>query len=119
MTNYKYTLPPPNITFNDNLDSEQTFTVDISVSDLIDEEEDQLSFDFTTNNTTSITLTDYQNKTLDIDRIEDMAEEYPALDKAWRTFKSFYDLCKDEYALKVNDNDWKKNYSQDPKYYDF
>ena len=116
MTNYKYTLPPPNITFNDNLDSEQTFTVD--VSDLIDEE-DQLSFDFTTNNTTSITLTDYQNKTLDIDRIEDMAEEYPALDKAWRTFKSFYDLCKDEYALKVNDNDWKKNYSQDPKYYDF
>ena len=63
MTNNKYTLPPPNITFNDNLDSEQTFTVD--VSDLIDEE-DQLSFDFTTNEVTSTTLTDYKNKTLDI-----------------------------------------------------
>ena len=116
MTNTKYTLPP--ITFNDNFDTEETFTVDINVSDLIDEE-DQLSFDFNTNNTTSITLTDYKNKTLDIDRIEDMAAEYPALDKAWKTFKSFYDLCKDEYAVKVGDNDWKDHYSQYPKYYDF
>ena len=66
MTDTKYTLPP--ITFNDNFDTEETFTVDINVSDLIDEE-DQLSFDFNTNNTTSITLTDYKNKTLDIDRI--------------------------------------------------
>ena len=48
-----------------------------------------------------------------------MAAEYPALDKAWKTFKSFYDLCKDEYAVKVDDNDWKDHYSQDPKYYDF
>ena len=77
-----------------------------------------LPFDLTTNDTTTITLTDYKNKTLDIDRIEDIAVEYPDLDKAWRTFKSFYDLCKDEYSVKVGD-DWKDNYSQDPKYYDF
>lgn len=113
---YKYTVSPTTITLNDNLDTEQTFTVNIG--DLTTEE-DQIAFDFSTNNTTSITLTDYKNKTLDIDRIEDMAAEYPALDKAWKTFKSFYDLCKDEYAVKVGDNDWKDHYSQDPKYYDF
>tara|TARA_B100001287_G_scaffold219079_1_gene188027 strand:+ start:1910 stop:2242 length:333 start_codon:yes stop_codon:yes gene_type:complete len=104
------------ITLNDNFDTEQTFTVNIG--DLITEE-DQLSFDFSTTDTNTITLTDYKNKTLDVDHIEDMASEYPALGKAWKTFKSFYDLCKDEYAVKVNDNDWKDNYSQDPKYYDF
>lgn len=115
MTKYKYTLPPNTITTNDDYDSEHTFTVNIE-----DFTDDQLSlpFDLTTNDTTTITLTDYKNKTLDIDRIEDMAVEYPALDKAWRTFKSFYDLCKDEYSVKVGD-DWKDNYSQDPKYYDF
>jgi uncharacterized protein YqfB (UPF0267 family) len=34
------------------------------------------------------------------DEVEKMCNEYPALEKVWRNFKSVYDMCKQDYQGK-------------------
>ena len=42
----------------------------------------------------------YNNMTIDPDKVEKMCEEYPALEKVWRNFKSVYDMCKQDFEGK-------------------
>jgi len=42
----------------------------------------------------------YNNMNIDINEVEKMCKEYPALEKVWRNFKSVYDMCKKDYEGK-------------------
>jgi len=51
----------------------------------------------------------YERHSLSISEVENMCEEYPALEKVWRNFKSVYDMVKQDYegkkkAGKIDDN---------------
>ena len=57
----------------------------------------------------TININDYNitwplNNSIDIDEIERMSKEYPALEKTWRNFKGTYDLVI---------QDWKGNHNED------
>ena len=41
---------------------------------------------------------------IDILQVEDMCKQYPALTKVWEQFKSFYDLCIDDYKTKNSED---------------
>lgn len=42
----------------------------------------------------------HNDKRLDPSEIERMCDQYPALEKVWRNFKSVYDMCKQDYEGK-------------------
>ena len=42
----------------------------------------------------SYTETNFKND------VEEMSKDYPGLDKAWRNFKLFYDMCKSDFNKK-------------------
>ena len=44
------------------------------------------------------------DNSIDIDKIESMCKEYPALEKTWRNFKATYDLVKQDWKGKQDDN---------------
>ena len=44
------------------------------------------------------------NNSIDIDKIESMCKEYPALEKTWRNFKATYDLVLQDWKGKQDDN---------------
>jgi hypothetical protein len=45
------------------------------------------------------------DNTIDPDEIERMCKEYPALEKTWRNFKATYDLVKQDWKGKQDDED--------------
>ena len=45
------------------------------------------------------------NNSIDIDEIERMCKEYPALEKTWRNFKATYDLVKQDWKGKQDGED--------------
>ena len=45
------------------------------------------------------------DNSIDIDKIESMCKEYPALEKTWRNFKATYDLVKQDWKGKQNEDD--------------
>ena len=42
----------------------------------------------------------YNNMNIDIQEVERMCKEYPALEKVWRNFKGVYDMVKQDYEGK-------------------
>ena len=42
----------------------------------------------------------YDGMNININKVENMCKEYPALEKVWRNFKSVYDMCKQDYEGK-------------------
>tara|TARA_B100001287_G_scaffold251345_1_gene232502 strand:+ start:170 stop:508 length:339 start_codon:yes stop_codon:yes gene_type:complete len=51
------------------------------------------------------TLPNLENElSIDILQVEDMCKQYPALTKVWEQFKSFYDLCIDDYKTKNSED---------------
>ena len=42
----------------------------------------------------------YERHSLSISEVEKMCNEYPALEKTWRNFKSMYDMVKQDYQGK-------------------
>ena len=42
----------------------------------------------------------YERHSLSISEVESMCNEYPALEKTWRNFKSVYDMVKQDYQGK-------------------
>ena len=44
------------------------------------------------------------DNTIDPDEIERMCKEYPALEKTWRNFKATYDLVKQDWKGKQDDD---------------
>ena len=45
------------------------------------------------------------DNSIDIDKIESMCKEYPALEKTWRNFKATYDLVLQDWKGKQNEDD--------------
>ena len=44
------------------------------------------------------------NNSIDIDKIESMCKEYPALEKTWRNFKATYDLVLQDWKGKQDED---------------
>jgi hypothetical protein len=58
----------------------------------------------------TININDYNitwplDNSIDIDKIESMCKEYPALEKTWRNFKATYDLVLQDWKGKQNEDD--------------
>jgi hypothetical protein len=68
------------VVYSDSADS--TFTIDTSTMDTI-------NIDWL-----------YNNTNIDPSEVERMCNEYPALEKVWRNFKSVYDMVKQDYEGK-------------------
>ena len=69
--------------------------------------------DFSLNSNTTDTIDIswiYNNTNLDINEVERMCKEYPALEKTWRNFKSVYDMVKQDYKGKVKAGDIEDEY---------
>ena len=64
-------------------DSDGTFTIDTSTLD------NGVGLDWI-----------YERHSLSISEVEKMCNEYPALEKTWRNFKSMYDMVKQDYQGK-------------------
>jgi len=47
----------------------------------------------------------WQNQYVDINEVEQMCKEYPAIERAWRNFKAVYDLTYEDYKSKKDDED--------------
>ena len=76
-----------------------TSTIDI---DSIISSNDNITFDWDNIN---ITPTLWQNTLPDIDTVNKMCEEYPALAKAYENFQTVYKLVEQDYKGKQEDND--------------
>ena len=58
----------------------------------------------------TININDYNitwplDNSIDPDEVERMCKEYPALEKTWRNFKTTYDLVKQDWKGKQNEDD--------------
>ena len=58
----------------------------------------------------TININDYNitwplDNSINIDKIESMCKEYPALEKTWRNFKATYDLVLQDWKGKQNEDD--------------
>ena len=47
----------------------------------------------------------YNDKRIDPSEVERMCKEYPALEKTWRNFKATYDLVKQDWKGKQDDDE--------------
>jgi hypothetical protein len=47
---------------------------------------------------------EFEDTMPEVAEIEDMCKEYPALEKTWRNFKTTYDLVKQDWKGKQDDN---------------
>ena len=45
------------------------------------------------------------DNSIDLDKVERMCKEYPALEKTWRNFKATYDLVLQDWKGKQNEDD--------------
>jgi hypothetical protein len=72
-------------TFTIDINDLTTDTIDISTMD-----------DITLNNYSHL----YESTTINQIEVEQMCNHYPALEKAWRNFKSIYDLVQQDYKGK-------------------
>ena len=75
-------------------------TSTIDISDIISN--DNITFDWDNIN---ITPTLWQDTLPDVDTVNKMCEEYPALAKAYKNFQTVYKLVEQDYKGKQEDND--------------
>lgn len=92
---------------------DETNDYTISIGDLTFSNVDNSITDFSLNSNTTDTIDIswiYNNTNLDINEVERMCKEYPALEKTWRNFKSVYDMIKQDYKGKVKAGDIEDEY---------
>ena len=72
-----------------------------SISDITISDDNDSSYiiDTSTMNTVGLDWV-YERHSLSISEVEKMCNEYPALEKTWRNFKSMYDMVKQDYQGK-------------------
>ena len=88
--------PEPNYKFDDLITDSGTITIDTSYTNDTGSEY--------TFNTSDITIgTIAEPKVYDIEEIEEMCEEYPALAKTYENFRTMYDMVLQDYKGKQND----------------
>ena len=93
-----YTMNSSVITSSSNLDSITTSTVNISDVISLD---DQITFDY---DNIKIVPTLWTETLPDVDTVNAMCNEYPALAKAYENFKTVYKLVEQDYKGKEEDN---------------
>ena len=88
-----------------NMDSSFTITsssIDtVDISDYTTSSADDITFDF---NNISISPTLWTETLPDVDTVNDMCEQYPALAKAYENFQTVYKLVEQDYKGKKEDN---------------
>ena len=93
-----YTMNSSVITSSSNLDSITTSTVNISDVISLD---DQITFDY---DNIKIVPTLWTETLPDVDTVNAMCNEYPALAKAYENFQTVYKLVEQDYKGKEEDN---------------
>ena len=87
-----------------NLDSITTIsgisTSTVNISDILSSD-DQITFDF---DNIKIVPTLWKETLPDVDTVNDMCEQYPALAKAYENFQTVYKLVEQDYKGKKEDN---------------
>jgi hypothetical protein len=73
----------------------------INISDYTTSSADDITFDF---NNISISPTLWTETLPDVDTVNDMCEQYPALAKAYENFQTVYKLVEQDYKGKKEDN---------------
>jgi len=99
---------------NDTFKHDDTFTINVTETDSYKVGDYNIS-DINSNSCSTITLDLSDNITysvptisdnfLDIDVVDAMCKEYPALAKSWDTFIALYNLVKDDYKGEIEDDD--------------
>jgi hypothetical protein len=73
----------------------------INISDYTTSSADDITFDF---NNISISPTLWTEALPDVDTVNDMCKQYPALAKAYENFQTVYKLVEQDYKGKKEDN---------------
>jgi len=73
----------------------------ININDYTTSTADDITFDF---NNISISPTLWTETLPDVDTVNDMCEQYPALAKAYENFQTVYKLVEQDYKGKKEDN---------------
>ena len=76
-----------------------TYWAGDSITDITVSGANDGTFTIDTNDTIDIGWI-YNNMNIDIQEVERMCKEYPALEKVWRNFKGVYDMVKQDYEGK-------------------
>jgi hypothetical protein len=85
------------------IDIDSTLTADtINISDYITSSADDITFDF---DNISISATLWTEVLPDVDTVNNMCAEYPALAKAYENFQTVYKLVEQDYKGKKEDLD--------------
>ena len=101
-----YTTDPySSVITSSNLDSITTIsgisTSTVNINDITTSLDDQISFDF---DNIKIVPTLWTETLPDVDTVNAMCNEYPALAKAYENFKTVYKLVEQDYKGKKEDN---------------
>jgi len=91
------------INLDDTYGTTTTYWAGDSITDItVDGVSDgTFTIDTSTFNTDTIDINwIYNNMNIDPSEVERMCQEYPALEKTWRNFKSMYDMVKQDYQGK-------------------
>ena len=104
---FVYTLPDTitlsdedNITINLDSISSNTGTYSITSDLSISGSTPNITID-----NTNYSYSNILDNMIDPDEVENMCEEYPALSKVWRNFKSVYDMTLQDYKGKKEEGD--------------
>jgi len=95
------TVSPSTITIN-TTDTLATSNVDgmytISLDGIVDSSD--VTFDL---NNITITATEFKDVMPELEKIDNMCDEYPALKKAYDNFKTIYKMCEQDYKGKLKE----------------
>ena len=89
------------INLNDTYGTTTTYWAGDSISDITISGVNDGTFTIDTNSVDWL----YNDTRIDPDEIERMCKEYPALEKTWRNFKATYDLVKQDWKGKQDEDD--------------
>lgn len=94
------------INLNDTYGATTTYWAGDSITDVVYSDSADGTFTIDTSTMDGINISDitsdwvFTNNSIDPGEVERMCNEYPALTKVWRNFKSVYDMVKQDYEGK-------------------
>lgn len=94
------------ISLDDTYGATTTYWAGDSITDVVYSDSADGTFTIDTSTMDGINISDitsdwvFTNNSIDPSEVERMCNEYPALEKVWRNFKSVYDMVKQDYEGK-------------------
>jgi hypothetical protein len=93
------------ITLDDTYGATTTYWAGDSITDVVYSDSADGTFTIDASTMDGINISDYidrtfANNSIEPSEVERMCNEYPALEKVWRNFKSVYDMVKQDYEGK-------------------